>query len=256
MDDRLGTMTSPDVPIGATLVVAVGAVEQHGPHLPLDTDGRVAAHLAGTLVAARPKLLAGPALPYGASGEHEGFAGTVSIGTAALTHLLVELTRSATRWAGRVLFVNGHGGNVEALRAAVALLRREGRDAAWWSWTTPGGDAHAGWVETALLLHLDGDAVRLERAAPGNCRPLEELLPALRRGGVAAVSPTGVLGDPTAATAALGADLRDDLAADLLAAADRWAPDSGGRLTAPVPTPTSTLRDLPTATDAGARSGR
>ena len=69
-----------------------------------------------------------PAIGYGASGEHEGFPGTVSIGTSALRLLLVEFGRSASQWASRLVFVNGHGGNVEALAAAVALLRYEGRD--------------------------------------------------------------------------------------------------------------------------------
>ncbi len=69
-----------------------------------------------------------PPIGYGASGEHESFSGTVSIGTSALRLLLVEFGRSAASWARRLVFVNGHGGNVEALAAAAALLRYEGRD--------------------------------------------------------------------------------------------------------------------------------
>ena len=69
-----------------------------------------------------------PAIAYGASGEHQSFAGTISIGTEALTMLLVEYGRSAACWARRLVFVNGHGGNVAALADAVARLRAEGRD--------------------------------------------------------------------------------------------------------------------------------
>ena len=82
----------------------------------------------------------------------------------------------------------------------------------------PGGDAHAGRTETSLLLALFPDAVHLERAEPGNRRPLAELWPALRAGGVAAVSANGVLGDPTGATAAEGRRLFDRLVSDLEAA--------------------------------------
>ena len=105
-----------------TLIVPVGSTEQHGPHLPLDTDTRIAVAVAHRAAADRGHLLA-PAIAYGASGEHQGFPGTVSIGTAALRTVLVEYGRSACDWAGRLVFVNGHGGNTEALRDAVALLR-------------------------------------------------------------------------------------------------------------------------------------
>src|SRR5215204_2153898 len=92
--------------LGAQLVlVPVGSVEQHGPHLPLDTDTRIAAAVAAR--AATGALLVAPPVAYGASGEHEGFAGTVSIGHEALRLLLVELGRSASRWAARLVFVNG-----------------------------------------------------------------------------------------------------------------------------------------------------
>ena len=113
------------------LIVPLGSTEQHGPHLPLDTDTRIATAVART---AAERLtgdwMIAPAVCYGASGEHEGFAGTVSIGTAALRLLLIEYGRSACRWAPRLVFVNGHGGNVQAVAEATALLRQEGRDAA------------------------------------------------------------------------------------------------------------------------------
>ena len=86
------------------------------PHLPLDTDTRIATAVASA-VAERltGDWLLAPAIGYGASGEHEGFPGTVSIGTAALQLLLVEFGRSACNWASRLVFVNGHGGNVDAV---------------------------------------------------------------------------------------------------------------------------------------------
>jgi mycofactocin precursor peptide peptidase len=223
----LGERAWPQIAGRPTLLVPVGSVEQHGPHLPLDTDGRVAAAVA-TRAAAGTDLLVAPAVAYGASGEHEAFPGTVSIGHAALRLLLVELGRSAGRWAGRLVFVNGHGGNVATLVDAVGLLRYEGRDAAWFACAPP-GDAHAGRTETSLVLTLAPALVR-PPAAAGNTAPLADLLPALRAGGVAAVSPNGVLGDPTGASAAQGEHLLAVLAAELSTALTRWTPDPTGRL--------------------------
>ena len=222
----LGERTWPEIDDRPTVLVPVGSTEQHGPHLPLDTDARVAAAVA--LAAAGTNLLVAPPVAYGASGEHEGFPGTVSIGHEALRLLLVELGRSATRWAGRVLFVNGHGGNVSTLVDAVRLLRYEGRDAAWLA-CAPAGDAHAGRTETSLMLALDPACVRPAWAA-GNTAPLDDLLPAMRAGGVAAVSANGVLGDPHGASPDEGERLLAAMAAELVAALARWTPDASGRL--------------------------
>jgi mycofactocin precursor peptide peptidase len=222
----LGERVWPEIDGRPTLLVPVGSVEQHGPHLPLDTDTRIAAAVAAR--AATGALLVAPPVAYGASGEHEGFAGTVSIGHEALRLLLVELGRSASRWAARLVFVNGHGGNVSSVVEAVRLLRYEGRDAAWFA-CAAGGDAHAGRTETSLMLALDPALVRPERTA-GNTAPLADLLPAMRAGGVAAVSPNGVLGDPAGASADEGERLLAAMSDALGAAITRWTPDPAGRL--------------------------
>ena len=228
---ELGECTSGQVSGAApTLIVPVGSTEQHGPHLPLDTDTRIAVALAHRVGADLGHLTA-PAIAYGASGEHQGFPGTVSIGTAALTAVLIEYGRSACDWASRLVFVNGHGGNTEALRAAVRLLRTEGRDAVWTSASTDGGDAHAGHTETSLLLYLSPHLVLVERFVAGNVEPLSELMARMRRGGVAAVSASGVLGDPGTATAAAGEQLFTRMVADCAASILRWAPDDVGMLT-------------------------
>jgi mycofactocin precursor peptide peptidase len=228
---RLSDATWPELTGRPLLVVPLGSVEQHGRHLPLATDTVVAQTVAEAVAPQLDGAVLAPALAYGASGEHEGFPGTVSLGTAALTALLVEYGRSAGRWAGRLLVVNGHGGNLDALRSAVPLLRTEGRDVAWFPCGVPGGDAHAGYTETSLMLHVEPVLVREELAAAGETAPIGELLPRLRAGGVRAVSPDGVLGDPAGATAAEGARLVAELTTRLLTAATRWTVDDAtGRL--------------------------
>ena len=212
-------------------MVPLGSTEQHGPHLPLDTDTRIAAAVArGAQARLGDQWLVAPALAYGASGEHQSFAGTISLGTDALTLLLVEYGRSAGIWARRVVFVNGHGGNVAALNAAVAELRAGGRDAAWCPCTAAGGDAHAGHTETSVLLHISPADVWTDRWLAGNTAPLPELLGSMRRGGVAAVSPVGILGDPTTATAAEGERILTEMVDESVRRIARWRPGPHGML--------------------------
>ena len=224
---RLGERTWTEVE-RATVLVPVGSLEQHGPHLPLDTDTRIAAAVARR--AADPSMLLAPPMAYGASGEHEGFAGTLSIGHAALRAVLVELGRSAGAWASRVVFVNGHGGNLPTVAEAAVQLRAEGRDVAWSGCVVPDGDAHAGRTETSILLALDPSLVRLDAAEAGNTASLRELMPVLTSGGVRAASANGVLGDPRGATAAEGEALLARLVENLRGELMRWKPDERGRL--------------------------
>ncbi|MEM9034323.1 MAG: mycofactocin biosynthesis peptidyl-dipeptidase MftE [Actinomycetota bacterium] len=217
---ELGSHRSPEVAEGTTLLVPLGSTEQHGPHLPLDTDTRIAAAVARAAAADRDDVLVAPALPYGASGEHAGFAGTLSIGTEALHLVLVELVRSHGPEFTRTVFVNGHGGNVEGVRSAVAQLRDEGHDVTAWSPRVRGGDAHAGETETSLLLAIAPEVVRPDLAEPGDQRPLAEVMAELRRGGVRAVSDNGVLGDPTDASVEAGRATLAALVADLVALLD------------------------------------
>jgi creatinine amidohydrolase len=222
--------TTPErlAPCEHLLVLPLGATEQHGAHLPLDTDTVIAAALAEELARRRPVVVA-PALAFGASGEHAGFSGTLSIGAAVLEEAIVELVRGADEWAGVVL-VNWHGGNAEALGAAVRRLSGEGRRAIPGpDLATTGGalpctpDAHAGRTETSLMLALEPTRVRLDRARAGPTRPLAELMPTLRARGVRAVSPSGVLGDPGGASAEEGRAVLAALVEDLCARVDAAA---------------------------------
>ncbi|MFC4330692.1 mycofactocin biosynthesis peptidyl-dipeptidase MftE [Streptomyces andamanensis] len=255
---RLSGATWPEVAAVAAdrvLVVPVGSTEQHGPHLPFTVDTDIALALAERLAAVREWVVLAPPVHYGSSGEHAGFPGTLSIGQAATELLLTELGRSADAFAG-VAFVSGHGGNAVPVRRAVGRLRSEGRRAFFWEPSGDPADSHAGRDETSAMLALRPGAVRRDRAEPGDTRPLPSLLPALRRGGLRAVTPNGVLGDPTGARADHGRRRLDSWTADLLTASTRWHPCCSPATTARTapPTPRTPAPPPPTATRTALRT--
>ncbi len=198
------------------LAIPVGSCEQHGPHLPLGTDTMIAEALAERLAERVPEILVGPTITVSASGEHAGFPGTLSLGTEVTTMVLIELARSAD-WAAGLVLVNGHGGNAAAVQRAVATIEAEGRRVVSWWPQIAGGDAHAGTVETSLMLALRPELVVTDRLELGNTESLAALAPQLRAGGVAAVSANGVLGDPRDATLSAGTSLLDKITVDLVA---------------------------------------
>jgi mycofactocin precursor peptide peptidase len=232
MSTDLGSTAWPELTGRRPLVaVPLGSCEQHGPHLPLDTDTRIALALARRLAESEADVVVAPPLAFGASWEHDGFPGLLSITNELLAALLVELARSAT-WAAGIVIVNGHGGNRAGVDAAVTRTEAEGRAAlAWWPHVDD-GDAHAGRTETSLLLALAPGVVRADRAEAGFTGPPREAFgeafgEAFREGlreGLRTRSPNGVLGDPTGASAREGEAILDALAADLVASVRRWRP--------------------------------
>jgi mycofactocin system creatininase family protein len=206
--------TDIDEPI---LVVPVGSCEQHGPHLPLATDTIIATQLADDLAHRRGDVVISPPLTITASGEHQGFPGTLSIGTEAMASVVIELVRSA-EWAAGVVIVNGHGGNVGAMELAADAFEHEGRNALIWWPSLPNGDPHAGHTETSLMLLLAPDLVRFDRATAGPVPAMIDLI----RHGVKPLSESGVLGDPLGANADDGAAIFAELANHLASSVDRW----------------------------------
>lgn len=220
----LGAATWPEVEsagAAALLAIPVGSTEQHGPHLPLSTDTDIAVALAQQAAERVPGMVVAPALPYGSSGEHSDFPGTLSIGQGATELALLELCRSASHSFDRTILVSTHGGNARPVRAAVERLRFEGRDVIAWSpsWK---GDAHAGRVETSLMLAIAPGRVRLELARPGNVDPIERLFEDLIESGVRPLAESGVLGDPTGAGAEHGRELLSEALGDLVRTVEVW----------------------------------
>jgi creatinine amidohydrolase len=196
-----------DVPERPLVLVPLGSTEQHGPHLPVSTDTLIATAVArGAADEVRDtrgvQVVVAPAVAYGASGEHQGFPGTISIGHEALRSMLTELVRSLSTWAGRIIFVNGHGGNALTLKAVVDRMRHEQHQVSVVMCALETAtDAHAGFDETSVMLHLHPELVDMARAEAGNTAPLSELLPELMATGIRPVTENGILGDPSAATA-------------------------------------------------------
>lgn len=200
---------------GAVLLLPIGSTEQHGPHLPVTTDTDIAVAIAHEAGRRGDRILVAPALPYGSSGEHRGFPGTLSIGAEATELVLLELGRSARLDFVLTVLVSAHGGNAGPLRRAVARLQHEGHPVVSWSPGWP-GDLHAGRTETSLMLAIAPDRVHLDRAEPGDRRPADAIWTVLRTEGVRAVSANGVLGDPAGASADEGRELLRQATDDLL----------------------------------------
>ncbi len=158
---------------GGVLVVPLGALEQHGPHLPAATDALVMEMLLQRAAAATVipcPLIIAPGITYGSSDHHLPFGGTISISTSTYLALLMDIGRSAaTSGFTRLLFLNGHGGNHElAILAARDLGLTQPLQVAcgsWWQiasaplqeWVQAGGGfapGHAGALESSLALTL------------------------------------------------------------------------------------------------------
>lgn len=234
MSRRLVELSGPAVSSRLTedsvLVLPTGAVEHHGAHLPLATDAIMAEEVGGAVVeravATRVDAWVLPTLTYTKSDEHHWAPGTMWLRAETLMETLVDLGNSLTSTpAKKLVFFNGHGGNTALLQVAMRELRRRfGLETFFTSVRAPvkddaavdeqGFGIHGGHSETSLMMHLRPDLVDLTQAR----RAVPEKL--LRTPMIGFHStpvtfgwlsndfgPEGIIGDPTGANAAHGAEL-------------------------------------------------
>lgn len=234
----LSEMTSPDVKRaildGRMVILPVGSTEQHGPHLPLDTD-IVNAFEISKAAAAKVGALVAPPLYYGISPHWMGYAGTMSIDEKTFVAVVTQICASLVKHGFRkIVILNGHGGNKSAIettaqdvaeanpgRCLVAAL-------SYWDVSSseieslrespPGGMGHACELETSLQLYFREKLVIMKRAVKNVQKVTSKFQPVdltdIRRGplvylaggGGSSGEPgtLGVMGDPTIATKAKG----------------------------------------------------
>lgn len=177
----LASPTFDSLPAGTVAVLPIGAIEQHGPHLPVWVDSCINELLLDRALAAMPAAMSVLALPLqavGKSDEHDAFAGTLSLSCETLKALLMDLGQSVRR-AGirKLVLLNSHGGQPQVLDIVARELRiRCGMlvvNAAWFAFGMPDGlfsadecrhGIHGGEVETSLMLHLRPDLVDMTQA--------------------------------------------------------------------------------------------
>lgn len=167
------------------VVIPVGSTEQHGPHLPVGTDFFLPREIARLLLE-RSNVIVTPTLPIGYAKYHTMFPGTLSLTEETLKNVLIDICDDLLKYGTtHILFIDGHGGNLNALRQCGEWLRKRCVPSAvvtWWqlapaidpSWQAIG---HADYIETSAILALDEDLVDLEAAKlPTN----KDLSPELR----------------------------------------------------------------------------
>ncbi|UPV75369.1 creatininase family protein [Halorussus limi] len=212
-----------------TAVVAVGSVEQHGPHLPVATDALIGDALAERIAEKLGDALAAPTIRPGCSGHHMEFPGTITIPPETLMDLIRSYCRSLDEHGfEHVVLVPTHGGNfapvntvapelgreLDANVVAVADLRElmelqnEGLREAGVEYEEP--VVHAGAVETAVVLAVAEELVRTDELEVG--REGEISTARLLSEGFAAITENGVLGDPREGTAEAGAAILERIA--------------------------------------------
>ena len=217
-------------------LLPVGAIEQHGPHLPLDTDAFDADYLSRRVAEAcsDPKPLVLPVIPYGVSYHHDDFKGTISVSNDSLSKMVYDIGMACARnGITKLVIVNGHGGNSPTLQFAAQMINRDAHifvavdtgetsDVDMAELCETPNDVHAGEFETSTSLAIRPDLVKMERAEAFVPNFSSRYLNFSARRSVewyaqtVKISPTGVLGDPTKASAEKGRQMWKIMVANLV----------------------------------------
>lgn len=225
----LEELTSPEIRAAIdagmrTVIIPSGAVEQHGPHVALQSDTLQARTIAGLVARRMGGTLVAPTIGVGCSDHHLTFSGTLSLSAETFIGIHLDYCRSLVRHGfERIACYSGHGGNFAPLRDALPRLRSAAAPAsvtaftdlpaylgAWQAAVRDHGfdvgqvGGHADLAESSIILALNATLVRPDLAEPGFRGDTDEVIPRVLRDGLASVSPNGILGDPTGLNAALG----------------------------------------------------
>ena len=243
---RFADLTTAEVPHAVTsesiMVLPLGAIEPHGPHLPLATDLVMAESVAAKAVrraaagdGAGSDVWLLPSIGYTKSNEHARLPGTMWISTSTLYDTVMDIGTSVAETPAKTLvFVNGHGGNSSLLDVLLRDLRHHHdlRTFLVSSPPTPGESergigVHAGWSETSMMLHLDPELVDMDAAADLGPQVAHSVADCTHIGFGGPVkfgwlstdlSPSGVVGDPTGASAAAGERLVEEYISSIVEA--------------------------------------
>ncbi|RMG22591.1 MAG: creatininase family protein [Bacteroidetes bacterium] len=219
-----------------TALLPVGAIEQHGPHLPMDIDAFDAEYLAKCVAAActAPRPLVLPLIPYGVSYHHDDFPGTLSVRNESLSQFVYDIGLSLARnGIKKLIIINGHGDNKPTLNYAAQMINRdtgiftcvdtgESSDIDIEKLCSTPNDVHAGEIETSTALATRPQLVRMDLARPMTPSFSVPYLNFSSQRGLPwyvhtrRISENGVLGDPTQASAEKGKLIWDIMVAHLV----------------------------------------
>lgn len=214
-------------------LLPVGSTEQHGPHAPLGTDALIASGIASAGADRYAgDVVVGPTIPVGVAEEHRQFTGSLWVTEETFRRYVRETIESLTHHGfNRVVVVNGHGGNIDALRESCAAVSRHNTAyAAPFTWfnAVSGEMGHGGTLETAIVRQLHPELVREDRIDDARTGAVDRW--GEWQSGTnlaydsAEFTDNGVVGDPSAGDAERGEELIAEAAsalADLLEAVAR-----------------------------------
>lgn len=231
---------------GKIPILPVGSIEQHGPHLPLTTDAFIVFSICVKAAEASGDLLVMPPIYYGYSAHHMDFPGTISVETENFMGYVYDVCRSLVAHGFRkMIILNGHGGNAAPLQMVARRISEETNSLcaliSWWNLAEkeidslresdfPGGMAHSCELETSVMLSLKPEYVSMEKAVKdiGFQKSSFVWLDLLKPSPVylgenfSTFSRTGIIGDPTLATAEKGEKIVDAVVRNLVKFVDEF----------------------------------